>query len=382
MSSASQRQAALPPKRRKAKRLALGLTLAALLLALGFGLFHFISQENREEVLDSFVMGSYVRQTVWGAQSREPLLDVCARLAELEAHLTWRDFVGEESQRDVANLNHARGKKVEISPETGALLAEAQELAKRSNGAFDPTIGPVSALWSFDDSPSLPEPEAIAQALPLVDWTKLSLDWEEVWTSAPAQDGAHIDGVAKVCTSAQLTDPAMAIDLGAVGKGAACHAAVEEYRQSGVKGAVIAVGGSVGLYGKKPWGQPWKVAVRDPKGEGSMGVLELTGGFVSTSGSYEKYFEEDGRRYHHLLDPRTGYPAESGLVSVTVWCQDSGALSDGLATACFVLGLEDGLALLESYGAQGLFVDESGTVTLTPGLRERFTLTGEGYTIG
>ena len=89
-------------------------------------------------------------------------MDVCVRLAELEAHLTWRDFVGEESQRDVANLNHARGKKVEISSETGTLLAEAQELAKRSGGAFDPTIGPVSALWSFDDSPSLPEPEAIA----------------------------------------------------------------------------------------------------------------------------------------------------------------------------------------------------------------------------
>ncbi len=88
---------ALPPERRKAKRFALCLTLAALLLVLGFGFFHFISRANREESLDSFVMGSYVRQTVWGAQSQEPLMDVCVRLAELEAHLTWRDFVGGRS---------------------------------------------------------------------------------------------------------------------------------------------------------------------------------------------------------------------------------------------------------------------------------------------
>lgn len=373
---------ALPPERRKAKRFALCLTLAALLLVLGFGFFHFISRANREESLDSFVMGSYVRQTLWGPKSQDTMLEVCVRLAELEAHLTWRDFVGEESQRDVANLNHARGKKVEISSETGTLLAEAQELAKRSGGAFDPTIGPVSALWSFDDSPSLPEPEAIAQTLPLVDYTKLSLDSEEYLEAVPNEDGSHTDSLGVRYPAASLAVPGMAVDLGAMGKGAACGAAVEEYRQAGVKAAVVTVGGSVGLFGKKPDRKPFRVSVRDPKGEGSMGVLDLDGGFVSTSGSYEKYFEEDGKTYHHLLDPRTGYPADSGLVSVTVWCEDSGALSDGLATACFVLGLEDGMALLESYGAQGLFVDEAGIVTLTPGWAERFSLTGEGYTIG
>ena len=112
-------------------------------------------------------------------------------------------------------------------------------------------------------------------------------------------------------------------------------------------------------------------------------MLSLPGGFVSTSGSYEKYFEQDGKKYHHILDPRTGYPAESGLVSVTVWCPPGmdvkypGALSDGLATACFVLGLEDGMELLESYGAEGIFITEGGDITITEGLEGRFTL-GEG----
>ena len=127
--------------------------------------------------------------------------------------------------------------------------------------------------------------------------------------------------------AAALLDPGMSIDLGAAGKGAACDTALEEYRRAGIKGAVVAVGGSIGLYGKKPDGKDFRVSVRSPEGEGSLGVLELPGGFVSTSGSYEKFFQQDGRTYCHLLDPRTGYPAESGLTSVTVWCQDSGALS-------------------------------------------------------
>lgn len=179
----------------------------------------------------------------------------------------------------------------------------------------------------------------------------------------------------------------MALDLGAIGKGAACDAALECYRQSDVKAAVVAVGGSVGLYGTKPDGQAWRVSVRDPADAGGLGVLDLPGGFVSTSGSYEKFFEQDGKTYCHLLDPRTGFPAESGLASVTVWCPPDmeagypGALSDGLATACFVLGLEDSIPLLEQYGAQALFVDEEGWVTVTAGLREHFTLTAEGYTL-
>lgn len=332
---------------------------------------------TRTAMLDSFAMGSYVEQTVWGPRAEQAAKDVSAALAELEEDISWR------REGEIARLNQSAGKDaVPLSKETGSLLETALELCERSKGGFDITLGPVTRLWDFDGSPRLPGPEELESALALVDYRKVSMDKEEYMYAVPNEDGSHTDSLG-VRYHTALAEPGMAIELGAIGKGAACDTAVSMYIcQAEVNGAVIAVGGSVGLYGQKPDGQPWKVSVRDPKEAGSLGVLTLPGGFVSTSGSYEKYFEQDGRRYHHLLDPRTGYPAESGLVSVTVWCQDSGALSDGLATACFVLGLEDGLALLESYGAQGLFVDESGTVTLTPGLRERFTLTGEGYTIG
>src|SRR5699024_9207852 len=126
-----------------------------------------------------------------------------------------------------------------------------------------------------------------------------------------------------------------------IGKGAACDAAVQMYQESGAEAGIVAVGGSIGLYGEKPDGSLWRLGVRDPNSGDdraeAMGLLDLASGFVSTSGSYEKTFTENGKTYHHLLDPKTGYPAESGLVSVTVVAK-SGALSDALATAVFVLG--------------------------------------------
>ena len=172
----------------------------------------------------------------------------------------------------------------------------------------------------------------------------------------------------------------MAVDLGSVGKGAACDAAVRAYEEAGAKAAIIAVGGSVGVYGEKSSGKPWSVAVRDPNGDGSLGSVTLAEGFVSTSGSYEKYFEQDGVLYHHLLDPETGYPAESGLVSVTVVAK-SGVLSDALSTACFVLGREDGMKLLEEFDAEGIFINSDNNITVTDGLKDRFTRTSRDYTL-
>ncbi len=121
--------------------------------------------------------------------------------------------------------------------------------------------------------------------------------------------------------------------------------------------AVVSVGGSVGVWGEKPSGKPWYVALRDPDSEGSLGEISIPSGFLSTSGSYEKQFTQDGVTYHHLLDPDTGYPADTGLLSVTVW-SDSGVLSDALSTACFVMGMEDSQPLLEEFAQGAIFITE------------------------
>ena len=191
------------------------------------------------------------------------------------------------------------------------------------------------------------------------------------WSSLP---------VVVVSARSHERDKVTALDLGAVGKGAACDAAVDAYEEAGINRAVVSVGGSVGVYGEKPGGQPWTIALRDPDTEGSLGTLSLASGFLSTSGSYEKQFTEDGVTYHHLLDPDTGYPAESGLLSVTVW-SGRGTLSDALSTACFVLGLEDSLPVLEQFDSEAVFITEDHQIYVTEGLADAFSLTGEGYTL-
>ena len=132
-----------------------------------------------------------------------------------------------------------------------------------------------------------------------------------------------------------------------------------------MKGAVLSVGGSIGVFGARGKdGDPWRIGVRDPFSDsGQLGVITLQEGFVSTSGDYEKYFEQDGRRYFHILDATTGYPAKSGLKSVSVVC-DNGLLSDALSTACFLLGEEASHALLEQYGASAVFVDAEGNISI------------------
>lgn len=357
-------------KKTKARLLWAGLFLLLLMA----GAAWYLARPGAPYTLETFAMGSYVQQTVWGRGGEQAAARAAAAAAELEARISWR------REGDVEELNAQAGRRpVLLSPDAYALLETARGLCAQSGGAFDVTVGPVSRLWDFDGDPHVPEEEELAGALDLVGYENLLLGEDACLAFLPV-DRALFDGKFPEY-SAALAQEGMAVDLGAIGKGAACDRAAEEYRQAGIEGAVIAVGGSVGLYGAKPGGGPWRVSVRDPAGAGSLGVLELPGGFVSTSGSYEKFFEENGQTYCHLLDPRTGWPAHSGLVSVTVWCQDSGALSDGLATACFVLGLQDSLPLLERYGAQAVFVDADGLVTVTPGLGGRFTLSAGEYTL-
>ena len=172
------------------------------------------------------------------------------------------------------------------------------------------------------------------------------------------------------------------VDLGAAGKGIGCQEAEEILKETDAAGAVAAIGGSILLYGEKPNGDMWKIGIANPRnetGDSYLGTLTLEGTVtVSTSGDYEKFLIKNGKRYHHILDPHTGFPAESGLISVTVVSRE-GWLSDALSTACFVLGYEKSLDLLEQYGAQAVFVDENYRVCVTDGLADAFTITGAAY---
>ena len=344
-----------------------------------------------------FVMSTVLSEKIYG--TKDVTQDIKEELDKLEKdQLSWRE---DHSVVSKINADAQKGIKTKLDSDMTSWVEDSLELAKRSNGAFDPTIGRLTRLWNIEgDNPKVPSKQEIKNTLEDTGYTKIHLEKVESQNTAntkknvdkdikdntaknkeTSEDTSQNTNTTESVSSIYIGDKCT-LDLGAVGKGIACDV-VQDYlkKQKEVSGAVIAVGGSILLYGSKADGSDWNVAVQNPRGQDGevMGVLSLSGTTnVSTSGDYEKYFMQDGKRYHHILDPSTGYPADSGLISVTI-VSDSGLLSDGLSTACFVLGKEKGQKLLETYGAEGIFIDQNKKVTVTKGLKDKFTILNEEY---
>lgn len=344
-----------------------------------------------------FVMSTVLSEKIYG--TKNVTQDIKEELDKLEKdQLSWRE---DHSVVSKINADAQKGIKTKLDSDMTSWVEDSLELAKRSNGAFDPTIGRLTRLWNIEgDNPKVPSKQEIKNTLEDTGYTKIHLEKVESQNTAntkknvdkdikdntaknkeTSEDTSQNTNTNESVSSIYIGDKCT-LDLGAVGKGIACDV-VQDYlkKQKEVSGAVIAVGGSILLYGSKADGSDWNVAVQNPRGQDgeAMGVLSLSGTTnVSTSGDYEKYFMQDGKRYHHILDPSTGYPADSGLISVTI-VSDSGLLSDGLSTACFVLGKEKGEKLLETYGAEGVFIDQNKKVTVTKGLKDKFTILNKEY---
>jgi thiamine biosynthesis lipoprotein len=255
-------------------------------------------------------------------------------------HLAW-EFDHRYPESPLGELNRLGSSQP--PPEVTVVLQEALAIAAASGGAFDPTILPLTQLWSFDTGGRLPEPREIESVVRRVDYTRLKID-----------------------SSGRVTLPeGFGLDLGGIAKGAVVDLLAEVLDERVGPNYLIDAGGDILVSGLKEGGRPWVIAIRHPRDpQGFVGKLSLgvKNGKIAvvTSGDYERYFEQDGRRYHHILDPRTGYPAQ-GTTSVTVIAPTC-ARADALATAVFVLGPERGLALLEGLeDAEGLILSEDGT---------------------
>ena len=321
------------------------LTLALLLLT---------ACRNADEtptVGGGFAMGSYLSARLYGADAgtvNEILADVAALDGEIS--LTNKDSA-------LSRLVAAGGGDADDT--LLSLLRRSLDLRQETGGALDISLGAVTTLWGFQtDAPMLPDDAALREALRHTGAEKIRIGNGTL----TLQDGV-------------IPAP------GAVGKGAALDLAAARLRSSGATG-LVTFGGSVLLYGPKPDGGVWGVGVRDPKGGENDYFAKLSFSpqkdeavFISTSGSYEKAFTENGRTYHHILDPKTGYPVENGLLSVTA-VSDDGFLSDALSTALFVMGWGgQALALCGKYGVGAVFVFDDGRVAVTPDLADSFTLT-------
>ncbi len=305
-------------------------------------------------------MGTIVNQTIYmQTEDSEIPEEILGQIVELEQELlSWRLDTSELYQ---INESGKTEEGIPLSEELEGILEECLKVSNASEGAFDITLGDVVQLWDIDrwagetDTSGYrpPDEKEVQEKLAATGYESLQLENGSLFFAKEVR-----------------------LDLGAVGKGIALDY-IREYlrQQEHVTGAVISVGGSILTYGSKPDSTSWKVGVVNPHDNATnIGYLSLSGEWcVSTSGNYERFVEIDGTRYHHIIDPDTGYPADSGVSSVTILTKD-GLLSDALSTACFILGWEKGSVLVEAFSAEALFVDMEGNISMTEGMQQYFKL--------
>ena len=264
-----------------------------------------------------------------------------------------------DERSDISRVNSSGGKAVPVDAQTAELVSRALELSALTGGSMDLSIYPIVRAWGFTTAERrIPEQRELDELLTKVDYQQITVSGASGAITVP-------DGVL--------------IDLGSIAKGYIGDRMIDALRESGVTSALVNLGGNVQTLGTKPGGALWKIAVRDPlKPTVNCCAISIGEGAVITSGGYERYFTgQDGQVYHHIIDPATGYPANSGLASVSVITRgsDSGLYGDGLSTALFVMGQDAALALWRELGGsiggtefELLLIADSGEITITPGL--------------
>jgi FAD:protein FMN transferase len=264
------------------------------------------------------------------------------------------NFFSEKSELSEINRN-AGIAPVKVSALTLDVVEKSLYVADKSDGAFDPTIGPEISMWDFPKKIK-PSDDDIRRNLPLVNYRNVAVD--------------------KKKSTVFLKKKGMMMDLGGIAKGYGADLAVEALKRDGIKDGIVAVAGDIRTFGLKPDGSPWNVGIENPRQKDAsdeiMATVRLSDKAISTSGDYQRYFISGGRRYHHLLDPETGYPAM--LCRSASVITDKGVFTDAFATAVFVLGPEKGMKVLRELGMDGVIIDAAGNIYTTPGLKGKLTI--------
>lgn len=317
--------------------------------------------QANSEVADQtfFALGTMNNIRIFNAQNDGAARLAADRVAEIDNRMS-----AFRPASDIGRLSQKAGKGFQILHEdTFRLIQKAVRFSKMSGGAFDITVRPLVELWGINKKGSYVPPEdEINKARDLVGYRSVRLDAKS--------------------RGAFLEKPGQSVDLGGIAKGYAADEVRRILSGNGVRDALINLGGNVAAMGSRPDGDPWKIGIQNPlapTGE-SLGVLSVSNQTVVTSGCNERFFIKDGVRYHHILDPRTGKPAQSRLLSVTAVCENS-ADADALTTALFVLGLEEGMPLLEQVHAEAIFIFSNSAVAVTKGLQENFSLSRQGRAV-
>ena len=305
---------------------------------------------------ENFAMDTVVSQKIYGTNAKKAANEVFERIKYLERLLTIHAPGG-----DINRLNENAGQgNIELNQETVAIIKSALKISQLSGGAFDITIAPLVKLWGIGtEDPNIPSQKQVQTLLTLVGYNDIHLDEKNHYVA--------------------LKKKGQMVDLGGIAKGFAGDAAVKIYKKNGIHSALINLGGNVVTLGRRVDGSLWSIGIQNPRAKVGkyIGIINVTDKTVATSGDYQRYFEQNNKRYHHIIDPKTGEPADSGLLSVTVVAKSS-TEADALATAGFVLGLDKGMQLIKEYGQTGaIFITKKKEIMITDNLSDNFIFRDE-----
>lgn len=305
------------------------------------------SDENKKVSKDIFAMDTYMTVTAYGKNAENGVNKAVDEINRLETVLS-----AEKQESDIYKLNETGSGT--LSTDTKNIVSKALEINKTTNGAFDISIYPLMVKWGFTTQKyNVPSKNEISKLLKDVDSSKIIFDEKS--------------GNIKLKEN-------MKIDLGGIAKGYTSNRVMQIFKECGVKSGLVSLGGNVQALGTKTDGTAWQIAIENPdKSSDYIGVVSVKDKAVITSGGYERYFEKNGKTYHHILDPETGYPAESGVKSVTI-VSDDGTLADALSTSLFVMGKEKALDYWREHKNEfdTVLVEDNGDITITGGLEKIF----------
>ena len=307
------------------------------------------AESNEEASKDIFAMDTYMTVTAYGAKAQEAVDEAEAEIQRLDELLS----TGNE-ESEIAQLN--QNKNATLSEDEGYLVERALELNKETDGAFDIAIYPVMEAWGFPtQNYQVPTADTLESLLKLADASQIIYD-ENSRKISFGREG-------------------MKIDLGGIAKGYTSSRIMDIYKENNISSGLVNLGGNVQALGTKPDGSKWRVAVQSPDDtEDYLGILSVEDKAVITSGGYERYFEQDGKTYHHIINPKTGYPAENGLTSVTVVSED-GTLADGLSTSLFIMGKEEAIEFWKAHSEEFdiIMLTDEGKLYVTEGIQDDFS---------
>lgn len=339
------------PNHHKRKKIAAALVLATILVILTYIFNNYLFQQE-PLVKNGFYFNTIIAIQLNDSQD-ESLIDTCFDMANTYEHYFSRTLEGS----DIYNINHANGAPVEVHDETAELIRYGIAFGDLSGGVFDISIGALTDLWDIpNNNGTIPAQTQIDAALATVDYRQITVDGNTV----------------------TLGNPDAALDLGGIAKGYVADRMREYLNANGACEGFINLGGNVLTLGQKANDEPYHIGIRKPFGEDgeTITAVDVTDRSIVTSGRYERYFEKDGHIYHHILDPKNGYPYDNGLNGVTI-LSDSSMAGDALSTICFALGQEKGTEFLSSMPSndflnpilaaettlQAIFIDENNEMT-------------------